>query len=45
MTYYFYQKEEKLENIEKLVSNMHDKKKYVVHITTFRQKHEIMDYC
>ena len=36
-TYQFYQKDNKLEKVEKLVCNIEDKEKYVIHIRALKQ--------
>ena len=36
-TYHFYQKDKKLEKVEKLVCNIEDKEKYVIHIRALKQ--------
>ena len=36
-TYHFYQKDKKLEKVEKLVCNIEDKEKYVIHIRPLKQ--------
>ena len=42
-TYHFYQKRKKLENVEKLVTSIEDKEKYVIHISALKQalNHEL----
>ena len=35
--YHFYPKEKKVEKVEKLIYNIEDKKKYVIHIRALKQ--------
>ena len=37
MTYLFCQKEKKLQKVEKLVTNLHDKIEYFIHIINLKQ--------
>ena len=37
MIYHFYQKEWKLKKVKKLVTNLHDKTDYVIHIRNLKQ--------
>ena len=37
MIYYFYQKEKKIEKVEKLTVNLHEKTEYVIHIRNLKQ--------
>ena len=37
MICYFYQKEEKIEKVEKHVTNLHDKTEYVIHRRNLKQ--------
>ena len=37
MIYHFYQKEEKIEKVEKLTVNLHEKTEYVIHIRNLKQ--------
>ena len=44
MIYHFYQKRIKFERVEKLVTNLHDKTEYVIHIRNLKQalNHELI---
>ena len=37
MIYHFYQKEKKIEKVEKLTVNLHEKTEYVIHIRNLKQ--------
>ena len=37
MIYHFYLKKMEIEKVEKLVANLHDKNKYVIHIRNLKQ--------
>ena len=44
MIYYFYLKKRKIEKVEKLVANLHDKTEYLIHIINLKQtlNHELV---
>ena len=44
MIYYFYLKKKKIEKVEKLVANLHDKTEYLIHIINLKQtlNHELV---